>query len=268
MLKLIAFFQKNKDFPFYVKRKILEAAFLPTLLYGCESWLTDNVSKVESVYMTAVKAHLGVRVTTCSDICLVELGLPPVAAIIKDKQKRFFQTMLRARSTMTDDPFMYCLNLTLNSRNKTARYMTSVLDYQGDVLTLALDRVRHNVLTSTSSKRQAYVLMNPSLSVHNVYKNMDLSVRVPEHQRLAFSRLRVISHNLRIETGRWARITRKNRLCPCGLMQTEQHIIENCNLLSNIRECYPGMTFNFDILLNTAEPDMFKVIYDMLNYFS
>ena len=176
--------------------------------------------------------------------------------------------MLRSRSTMTDDPFMYCLNLTLNSRNKTARYMTSGLEYQGDVLTLALDRVRHNVLTSTSSKRQAYVLMNPSLSVHNVYTNMDLSVPVQEHRRLAFSGLRVISHNLRIETGRWARITRENRLCPCGLMQTEQHIIENCNLLSNIRECYPGMTFNTDILLNTAEPDMFKVIYDMLDYFS
>ena len=68
--------------------------------------------------------------------------------------------------------------------------------------------------------------------------------------------------------GRWAHITRENRLSPCGLMQTEQHIIENCNLLSNIRECYPGMTFNIDILLNTAELDMFKVIYDMLNYFS
>ena len=103
----------------------------------------------------------------------MELGLPPVATIIKDKQTRFFQTMLRARSTMTDDPFMYCLNLTLNSRNKTARYIASVLDYQGDVLPLALDRVRHNVLTSTSSKRQAYVLMNPSLSVHNVYTSMD-----------------------------------------------------------------------------------------------
>ena len=157
--------------------------------------------------------------------------------------------------------------LTLNSRSKKTRYMTSVLDYQGDVLTLALDRVRHNVLTSTASKRQAYVLMNPSVSVHNVYTNMDLSVRVPEHQRLAFTRLRVISHNLRIETGGWARITRENRLCPCGLMQTEHHIIENCNLLSNNRECYPGMSFNIDILLNMAEPDMFKVIYDMLNYF-
>ena len=130
----------------------------------------------------------------------------------------------------------------VHSTNKTARYITSVLDYQGAVLTLVLDRVRHNVLTSTSSKRQAYVLMNPSLSVHNVYTNMDLSLRVPEHQRLAFSRMRVISHNLRIETGRWARITRENRLCRCGLMQTEQHIIGNCNLLSNIRECYPGMT--------------------------
>ena len=113
--------------------------------------------------------------------------------------------------------------------------------------------------------------MNPSLSVHNVYTNMDLSVRIPEHQRLAFSRLRVISHNLRIETGRWARIclTRENQLCPCCLMQTEKHIIANCNLLSNIRVCYvPGMTFIIDILLNTAEPDIFKVIYDMLNYLS
>ena len=211
-MKLIVFFQENKDSPFYVKRKILEAAFLPTVLYGCES------GKVESVYMTAVKALLGVRVTTCSDICQVELGLPPVAAIIKDKQTRFFQTMLRARSTMTDDPFMYCLNLTLHSRNKTARYIASVLDYQGDVLALALDRVlRHNVLTSTASERQAYVFMNPSLSVHNVYTNMDLSVPVPEHQRLAFSRLRVISHNLRIETGRWARIARETGFAPVAL---------------------------------------------------
>ena len=85
--------------------------------------------------MTAVKALLGVRVTTCSDICLVELGLPPVAAIIKDKHTRLFQTMLRARSTMADDPFMYCLNLTLglHSRNKTASCRTGVLDSQGEV---------------------------------------------------------------------------------------------------------------------------------------
>ena len=73
------------------------------------------------------------------------------------------------------------LNLTLQSRNKTASYKTSMMYYQGDALTLGLDSVRHNVLTSTSSKRHAYVLMNPSLSVHNVYTNMDLSVRVPEH---------------------------------------------------------------------------------------
>ena len=99
------------------------------------------------------------------------------------------------------------------------------MNYQGDALTLGLDGVRHNVLTSTSSKRQAYVLMNPSLSVHNVYRNMDLSVRVPEQHRRAFSRLRIILHNPRIETGKWARITNENRLWPWGLMQTEQHII-------------------------------------------
>ena len=60
-------------------KKILKAVFHLTLLYGCESWRTENVGKVESAYMTAVTALLEVRVTSCSDICLVELGLPPVA---------------------------------------------------------------------------------------------------------------------------------------------------------------------------------------------
>ena len=132
--------------------------------------------------MTAGKALLGVRVTTCSDICLVELGLPHVAAIIKDKQTRFFQTMLRAGSTMTDDTFTCNVYIQPYIAGTKQGYITSVLDSEGDVLTLAMDRVRHNVLTSTSFKRQAYVLMNPS--VHNVYTNMNLSVRVPGHQRL------------------------------------------------------------------------------------
>ena len=89
--------------------------------------------------------------------------------------------MLRARSTVTDDQFMYCLNVIFHIRNKTARYTTSVLDSEGDLPTLGLDRVRHNMLTSTSSKRQAYVLMNPSLSEHNVYTNIKCtSTRTPE----------------------------------------------------------------------------------------
>ena len=55
----------------------------------------------------------------------------------------------------------------------------------------------------------------------------------------------------------------------CGLMQTEQHIIENSTyLIVSDRVCYPGRTFIIDILLSLAEPAMFKAVYDMLNYFS
>ena len=46
-----------------------------SLLYGCESWLTDKVKDVEKMYVSAIKALLGVRETTRSDTILIESGL-------------------------------------------------------------------------------------------------------------------------------------------------------------------------------------------------
>ena len=37
--KLLIFFATNYDAPFQVKKRVLEAAFMSTILYGCESWL-------------------------------------------------------------------------------------------------------------------------------------------------------------------------------------------------------------------------------------
>ena len=39
------------------------------------------------------------------------------------------------------------------------------------------------------------------------------------------TRLRSSSHKLVTETGRWSCIPRVDRLCPCGVIQTEQHAI-------------------------------------------
>ena len=39
LMKFVALVTKNADFPFWVKRKVLDAALLSSVLYSCESWL-------------------------------------------------------------------------------------------------------------------------------------------------------------------------------------------------------------------------------------
>ena len=37
VLKLVSFFEKNKDMPFRLKQKVFDACFLSAIIYGCES---------------------------------------------------------------------------------------------------------------------------------------------------------------------------------------------------------------------------------------
>ena len=53
---------------------------------------------------------------------------------------------------------------------------------------------------------------------------------VPDRDRLWATRLRLSSHRLAIETGIWSRIPRYNRMCSCGAIQTEEHVICFCPL--------------------------------------
>ena len=42
---------------------------------------------------------------------------------------------------------------------------------------------------------------------------------------------------------RWSRTPRDNRLCVCGQIQTEEHIICECIVSADIRHMYPNVTF-------------------------
>ena len=64
----------------------------------------------------------------------------------------------------------------------------------------------------TSSKAVTYKSINPSLSLHAAYTTSDY---IDERERLVFTRFRLSSHHLKIETGRWARIEVEKRVCDC-----------------------------------------------------
>ena len=62
---------------------------------------------------------------------------------------------------------------------------------------------------------------------------------IEERERLSFTRFRLSSHHLKIETGRWARINVENRLCDCGKgIQDEPHVLFHCGKTEGDRRIF------------------------------
>ena len=96
--------------------------------------------------------------------------------------------------------------------------------------------VKQKMLESTTSKASTYKVMNPNLSVHGVYNS---KVCIDERKRIVFTKFRTSSHSLKIETGRWARISAEDRLCDCDQgVQDEHHVVFKCERTATIREKY------------------------------
>merc|ERR1712055_880040 len=84
--RLLIFLIRNYDAPFFVKRKVFDAAFSSAILYGCESWIGVSLAPVERMYMSAVRRLLDVRKSTPGLTCLLEAGVPSLEARVKQKQ--------------------------------------------------------------------------------------------------------------------------------------------------------------------------------------
>ena len=82
-----------------------------------------------------------------------------------------------------------------------------------------------------------------------------------------------MSHNLKIETGRWSRIPRESRVCSCNniVIQDECHVLLGCPLSQHIRDIYNQLNFtSLENLFNEKSHllDFCKYIHEVLNLFS
>ena len=262
--KLLIFFATNYDAPFEVKKKVLEACFMSCILYGCEAWLNVPLKMVETVYMKAVKALLGVRITTPNDLCLVEGGFRPLSAIVKSRQHKFFKKMVAGRSEMTDDPFMHVFGVTRELNKPMWNYIESLLNIN-DFVTLEIAELKNSIENqpSCASKFHTYMTLNPTLITHNLYtKN---APTIPDYLRITFTRFRLSSHRLRVEIGRWSRTPRDQRICSCRTgVQDELHLFQ-CPLVKDILST-PRKTFSSpsDFFEETTLYDL-EVLHNALN---
>ena len=85
------------------------------------------------------------------------------------------------------------------------------------------------------------------MSVHKIYSSIN---DVNDLERISWSKLRLSAHSLAVETGRWnrrgrGRLPMEERLCQCGHIQTERHVIEECILSEQLRR-----DFNTNLLVD------------------
>ena len=115
------------------------------------------------------------------------------------------------------------------------------------------------------TRYRTYLEINPNLNMHSIYSRRCSGKFIPEHFRIAFTRLRTSSHRLKIETGRWARLTRERRICKCGEgIGDEQHVLTSCKLSKPLRDVFGSDVVYPDFLDYASEKCEFKLLYDIL----
>lgn len=269
-LKFVSFINKNNDVPFHVKIKVFQAAFMSTILYGCESWLNGDIKPVNKLYMWCIKQMLGVRKTTCNDLCLMELGYPTLRSLILSKQRKFFSSMWRERKDMCDDPLSHAIKITLSNNTQTSRYVRDLINNNVHDVENAIENIKLKIISSESNRVKLYNTINPDFSVHPIYMS---KIKVNERERISWTRFRVSAHSLAIEEGRWNRRGRgrlpvEERLCSCGHIQTEQHVVEDCARTQHIRQQYNISTMKNLLIERTDVATVCTIIHKILAEFS
>ncbi len=184
-----------------------------------------------------MKQLLGVRPTTCNDIALVEAGVGDAKSYIAKRQWSLIHRLL-ACDGFNDTYVGKVVKMAIEASCPSGLVLRKLqsmgpnYDYVANFLTKTQTAIRN----ATSTRRKTYMLLNPNLSVNCIYNN---SSYVPEHSRIACTRIRLSSHRLRVETGQWGRIPFENRTCSCGAVQTEEHVLLKCPLTEEISTLYP-----------------------------
>ena len=188
----------------------MDAAVTSSILYGCETWLNINPRHVITTYNRLIRYLLGVRKNTSINMCLIEAGKQPAKYVINKRLKTFLEKKMSNRDM--EEPFQIAFEMCKNLNTPGYKFLKKVIDESND--SNSLEKIVQVIRSKDdATKFVTYrTELNPDLASHCVYTK---SVYIPDYKRISFTRLRLMSHNLKVETRRWNRIARENRECLC-----------------------------------------------------
>ena len=175
-----------------------------------------------------IKSALNVRPSTPNKIVLVESGMLPLRALVHKRQLNFYRRLKESMGVNSVRRSVFdMLHVSDNITGYIKHYVRLDEKYENsnNIYTEAMSEVISEIRTKADNsdkhyKFHIYTRLNPDLlpSPFLACPNAD-----------AITRFRCGSHHLPIETMRWGRVPRENRLCSrCHVLGDEYHFVFNC----------------------------------------
>lgn len=248
IIKFYAFLRNNKYVPINIKLKVLESCLLSSLLYNAETWGNANLSKLEIKYREMLRAILGVRTTTCNEFVYTELDAISITARVMKKQYDFWTKIINLDET---EPLKIAVRIAERHKLPFINHYKQLYNKFQNIDIYENDRSnrKYQIINKSNqgkSKYKAYLKLNPSLNKPLLYNE-----NVPIHKIQHTIKLRTISHDLAIETGRRNNTPSEQRLCFCkSNVEDEEHYLKFCPIYEDIRSKYQISHQSIDELCN------------------
>lgn len=275
-----AIFQLNKylyKFTFLSPRHKLELfdkLIMPILNYGCEVWGFAQANVIERVHLQFCKRLLGVKKTTQNDFIYGELGRTTCITKRYIYIIKYWFKILQSHNTKYIKVIYNMMLNDMESRPNITNWASlvhhllvtmgfgevwlqqGVGNYNKFILVFK-QRLTDNFIQNWHSRieESSRAVFYRSFGTFDFQSYLD-KINVNKYIH-AFCKLRMSSHRLAIESGRWVRPNRipiDDRKCSlCQVLEDEYHFVIECPLYEELRRKYISKYF-------WKRPSMYKFV--------
>ena len=263
---LEGYLRKHKHMPVNMIFDLFDTLIKPILLYACEVWGITMGNDIEQLHLSFMKTVLGVKSSTNTCIIYTETGRFPLYICI---YKQIIKYWLKLTST-SEHRFIVIAYHENPSDSEWSLFLKKIL-YEngfGDVWETDAKCVNHSLFIQQFEQRlkdafrQSCVsnmeTSNRCLLYRTLCREFSMAsylykIHIPANRK-AMTKLRLSSHKLMVERGRWLKVPRTDRLCVCcNKLEDEFHVICECPRYSCIRKLYIKPYY-------VRKPSMFKLV--------
>ena len=223
--------------------------------YGCEVWGFHAAPDIEKIQTDFCKNMLGVKRSTPNSVIYCELGRLPFICIRKIRILKYWLKLLKTNNCILKNCYED-MNIECESRSNCKNWVSEVkhllcsiglielwinqrIEKPEYILGVAKQRLfdmyKQSILSDIDASPKCFIYKN---LVDNFTLQNYLLKRIPFEYKKLICKLRLSSHCLSIETGRYKKIPFNRRYCPiCNQdVEDEFHFILKCPHYIQLRQ--------------------------------
>jgi hypothetical protein len=244
------------EFDIKTKLFLFDSMVVPILLYGSEVIGIYDFQEIDKLHIRFCKHVLGVKLQTPNYAVYGELGRFPLSVICKERAVKFWLKIMKNE----ESPLKRIYNEQLQSGNPNnwVNSMKNYIDRLGFSHLMQDFNVNYNYFPILRQRIRDQFLQKWSETINTMpkleyYKQFKTHFEFEDYLsfinnislRKQLSCMRLSSHALEIEVGRYNNINRENRICKLcnqNTIESEYHFLLCCTRYSEIRRKYFGAT--------------------------